>query len=236
MNIFQNFTLDTGMTEMVLANEKRVTISVDTAYRDGVGWGEGYPNNAMNFENTVYSAFERAGYVVEHKDSDFSCPHLKSNDRGNHLDLYLHPQAFTGYASDEDVEKIIGILENECANCVKNPHLHYSEPVYAMTDRQYEFVLMQNAKGIVGCIQQAMDKGIKDFYDIGMEFAEKCRIPRLNDGSGISSSDVDVRTVRSIYEVAKALDVIGTYKDKMQSYGKSDVKENKVSDKNITKE
>ena len=207
MNIFAKLNLESPVE---ISDYSRVTITTETAYQNGRGW-TGY--EAMQYENEVYPALRNAGFTIEKPDDDFGCPHLKIKEFGNKFDLYMHPESFTGYGKAEDIEKVIEVLKT-CTKSIGKVELYYSEPVYDLNDYQYNDFLVSHSKEIVACIQEAMDKGIKNFGDIGFEFARNCRLNRVGDGSGISFSDTDVRTITNIYNVAKELGVFDREKEK----------------------
>ena len=197
-NIFEKLQLE----KPVRYNDYlRVTIALESNYTDGHGWDS--IQAQQEFAEDVYRTFKAAGYQIDHSEQKWgSCPYLRSHDEKNRLELYMHPQAFTGYVDRYELDKIMEIL-SDC-KCIQNPRIHYSEPVYDMSDKNYHDYLLDHSDQIIACIQDAVLKGIHvPNYEIGFEFAECCRIPRVGDGAGRSYDDVDVQTVRDIYRIAE---------------------------------
>ena len=93
------------------ADEEAVIIRINSDYKWGSGWTI---EEKELFENTVYPALLSKGFIIEREHDGIGCPHLKSTDINNKMDLYLHPMEFTGYIRIEDLEKVIIALKDEC--------------------------------------------------------------------------------------------------------------------------
>ena len=196
MSAFSDFKLDPPVD---ISDYEQVTISLRTDYMDGTGWLN--RGNRYMFEEEVYPKLEEAGYKISDPDPG-SCPYICSNEPGNKLNLYLHPQAITGDGKMDDINKIIGVLKG--CDTVYDAHLYYHEPVYDIPDYVYHDFLLDHSDEIVECLQNAVLNGEwMHKSEIGFDFARDCRIPRVGDSSGIGFSDVDVQTVRDIYMIAE---------------------------------
>lgn len=196
MEVFGRFKLKPPVN---VSDYERVTIAIRTDYMDGTGWNKG---QATAFEEDVYPVLELAGFKLVEAEQKAYCPYIRSVERDNKLNLYLHPQAITGDGKMDDIAKIIDTLK-ECPT-VYDVRLHYHEPVYDISDHAYHEFLLEHSDEIIKCIQNAVFRGEwMHKGEIGFDFARECRIPRIGDGSGISFSDVDVQTVRDIYMIAE---------------------------------
>lgn len=206
MNIFKGFKLD-PKTE--LSQYEVVTISLRTDYHDGSGWES--KDAKQLYENEVRDAFENAGYTIEQPEFKASCPILKSKEHNNKMSLYMHPQAYTGHVKKDEIDKIMNILK-ECSN-VYSVRLHYHEPVYDISDSKYHKLILEQSKEIVNYLKKAAERGVY-IGDAGFDFAEECRILRLQDGSGYTSDDIDVRTVNDITVIAEKTGLLSRAKER----------------------
>lgn len=193
---FTNFHLDTE--NIPLAKEQRVTISIEGLYANG----RGYIVNPNTYELDVYPKFRDAGYKIVEPEDKFGCPTLQK--KGTKMSLYMHPEGYTGYASNEDINKVRDIL----ASCplVSEARLHFSQTVYDMNDFDYKRLLIKNSKAIISEIKDYLDKGgFVHSSELGFDFARNARIERIGDSSGVLFSDTDVQVISDIFLTAVEL-------------------------------
>ena len=198
----------------------RVDIKITTAYKYGSGWGSqeaiqnyGSGSNAANaWELEVYEKLSNAGYYIEKADMEGSCETLLEsklkgkNYRADHLDLYMHPMEFTGYATMDQLNEIVDILES--CKTIDNVRVNIAERVYSMSDYLYEQVLNDNAERIVRHICEKYKPKDREYSgQIAIDFAGECRLPRANaQSSCLSSSDIDVKYITQLMNFCKMFD------------------------------
>lgn len=196
-NIFKDFEWRKEEVDKLRVSEhKIVNISIEgSGYGDG-GWRS--TADMERFENEVYQKLRDAGYTINNPTMSGASHTLTANDI--HTSLYLHPTSFTGYAKPSDIEQITAIL-NDCS-CLNKATVVKAADCYDLTDAEYTKLIYAHAKEISECLTSKASR-----YDIGFEFAEKHRIDRVGDkASGVlSSSDVDIKAVEAIYDIAKNL-------------------------------
>ena len=199
-NPFYGFQLNTD--DIPIANERRVRIAIEGDYKWGSGWTS---SQEKRFEEEVYPRLRKAGYSIKEPKNRDSCPDLVSPYANNHLKLYMHPMEFVGYANEDDIKKISGIL-SECKDVIYKVSIDTKQEVYDLSDRQYKDLILSHSREITNIIRDCyLKQGESVLWDIGFEFARECRIPRLGDKSGMSSGDIDIETVQTIAQIAKEL-------------------------------
>ena len=187
------------------AKEVEVVIPLTTAYKWGYGWCNF--EDMYSFQLEVYPKITDAGYILN-KSEDGSSPTITKNDWRSRMSLYLHPMEITGYATIEDVNKIIDILHT-CKSVyeVGEPEI---TNVYNISDSDYEHLLVANSKEILDWIKEKSKKGSTVL--IGFEFADEFRIPRIGDSSLRLCSDVDVHFIHMLQDIATNLGLLKTEK------------------------
>lgn len=179
-----------GLEKCQLAKEKNVHIHMDAGYLWGAGWT--YEQREA-FENELYPKLLEAGYYIEKGRGAGICDMLYRADKnGNrnrfdNFSIYMHPSDFSGYASDEDIGKIIDIL-NSC-KCIRNAKAGYLKECYNISDGEYVRLLARNHDGIRRYVET---RPKEDVWGIASRFASEHRIPRVNDRSGLTSDDIDI--------------------------------------------
>ena len=131
----------------------------------------------------------------------------------------MHPEGYTGYASNEDINKVRDIL----ASCplVSEARLHFSQTVYDMNDFDYKRLLIKNSKAIISEIKDYLDKGgCVHSSEIGFDFARNARIERVGDSSGILFGDTDVQMISDIFLTAVELGEFDGYPIKKDEKGR----------------
>ena len=201
MSDFENFKLNLNGRTLPIAKEHRVRISISSDYEWGSGWNE---LQSKRFENVVYTALTKSGefYIKNDDNSPFYCPHLKSYK--SKMDLYIHPMEFTGYATPEEMNKVIDILSNECSSVIYHISIQEDEKIYDLSDKEYKEILIDNTKEIINEIAKTKEE--RGFIgDIGFDFARECRIPRYGDGTGLGCFDTDIATVNDMAKFAEKM-------------------------------
>ena len=158
---------------------------------------------ANRFKNAVYNALENHGYTITPSDLSGGCPTLSKKGFREKLSLYMHPNEFSGYATEEQIQDICNILKRECADVCMVTSVR-KEEVYDMTEDEYEEVLAENSPAIIEWMRTYKRNHPNSFY-MDMEFAERFR-PKLSCFSacgGRSSSDVDCKFIRNLEIIAE---------------------------------
>ncbi len=232
MGDFKDFKLNIRDGELKIAKEHNVQIRLISDYKWGSGWTS---SQAEKFEDIVYDALRNASkdFYIEPCKDDLGCPHLKSREWRNKLDLYLHPQEFTGYANPEDLRLILKTLEKECKDVIYNIDLNIDRKVYDLTDAAYNELLFNNAKEIADKAAEIKAK-YGHFGDIGFDYARECRIPRVGDGVGLGWSDTDIQAVSNIVKVADKLGYIDKQIELINESKKLEMPKKKTSERKNT--
>ena len=209
----RGFSFDlTGVKE---SPYRRVFLSLDTEYGDG-GWKN--LEEKKKFETVVYPALKDAGYVLLEPEMSGKCPEILFHHMNRKLTLYLHPQEFSGYVPQKDLERIMEILREKCGSVVYGMELLENEPTYDISEAQYEKMIVEKASEIVRCVKEEqnssdrrsrmfMQRANRDMDEIGFQFARECRIPIAGGPRYSSFNNVDVHTVSMICKVAKNLNL-----------------------------
>lgn len=193
--------------DLPYSDYKRVHIHIASAYQMGKGWTE---RDSSLFERELYPKLREAGFRIELPKDDWGCPHLKGMTRSEgRLDLYMHPMEFTGYVTEEQLQKVVKVLNSCDKDIIKGVRVSSIRDCYDLSDTQYEEMIVARAKEILSFC----DKKTRS-DDIALDFARECRLQRVGDSTGISSSDIDVRAVKNIVDVAKQLDYFEKSKTK----------------------
>ena len=145
--------------------------------------------------------------------------------------VYLHPEDFTGYLSEEAVEKLckyingyskqiiyIGSNTEEANHITLYAKIDFMYDSVALSDEDYEKLLYQYADEIIERTNEHYKK-LKDNEkaifikyagsNCGWDFAKTARIPRTGDSFGYCISDVDIQTVNNIITEAIEKGLIG---------------------------
>ena len=169
---------------------KKVMINIDSAYKWGTCWTL---EEKRAFEDEIYPALMSKGFRIHNGDGYGSCETIKEKD-GTYL--YLHPMQFSGYMTIEDIQKVMDVLTNaKTVNSVSTPIL---EDVERISDREYEYILVENAKLINEWIE-------KNPHKDGFDFVKQYRIKRDEDKCGYCSDDVDIKFVNNFIAIKKIL-------------------------------
>ena len=148
---------------------------------------------------------KKAGFSIEKEKDDFSCPILKGKNSFEKTYAYLHPMEFTGYAKEEDIQKILNVLEKCDRDVVEEAYLFKKSIVSELSDFDYKKLLIKNTSKIARWQDEMVASGCHE-RELGMEFAKEYRIPRVGDKSGcLSSGDIDVEFVEQLYQIRKEL-------------------------------
>ena len=173
----------------------RTSIGIEGLY----GWGKGYYSSAHQefFQNVVYNAFYNKGYEIIESNFSGSCAHLTK--KGSNLDIYMHPMEFSGVATPEEIEDIIGILSSFEELKVRE---NRRENLYDISDSTYRFMIFDRAEDIAREYAYSREKGV----DAAFEFAKNAGIERLQHFHlGYSSSDLDITAAAQIIDRYKEL-------------------------------
>jgi len=194
--MFRNFEL---IPDDELAKYKSDYVRTSIAIEGLYGWGTGYYSSSHRefFENAVYDAFYNKGYEIIESNSSGHCAHLAK--KGSNLDIYMHPMEFSGTATPEEIEDIIGILSSfEQLKVNENRR----DVLYDIPDSTYRFMIFDRAEEIVREYAYSREKGV----DAAFDFAKNAGIERLQHFHlGYSSSDLDITAAAQIIDRYKEL-------------------------------
>lgn len=185
-----------------ISEYKRIRINLDSAYKWGSGWTARERNE---FESCIYPKMQDAGFEIKEGEFDGSCERLKKSRSS--LDIYMHPMEFTGYATENELRKIVDIL-NKCTEVCTIRNI-ITEDVYALTDDYYIKVLAEHSEELLEYFRKLKAKRMNSNWDIPFEFARRYRIPRVGDSEGcLSSSDADIKFLTHFGMIAEGLKLI----------------------------
>lgn len=173
-----------------ISKQRKVRINILTDYRWGedTNWDSTKDNS---FRKYMKERFNEFGLNVEESKNHYICDRLQGDD----YNIYMHPKAFTGYATEDVVNTILKVLKScPMVYQIDKPIL---SGVYLISDEEYKNIMRDNIIDILEWIRQ-YKKTHKMTYNIGFDFAKETRIPRVNQGSCYTSSDVDVVFIDSI--------------------------------------
>jgi hypothetical protein len=193
------------LSGLSFADEKKVRIPIVTNYQWGSGWTK---EDSIKFDNDVLQRLKNAGYIIKDGDISGSSPTLTTK-RLSAMDIYLHPMEFTGYAKIEDIEKILDILYDCKANGASIHDIGEVQisDVYKFDDYHYQKILFANSKEILEWMKDNKKENYH-MFDLEFDFAQKFRIPRVGDGSALSSTDVDIETIYVFRNIMENLELL----------------------------
>lgn len=177
-------------------------IKIESKYKWGFGWTS---SDSEKFYSQVLDGLRKAGFSIEEKRDDLSCPIIKGKGSFDKTYAYLHPMEFTGYAKEKDIQKILDVLEHCDRDVVESAYISKKSIVSELSDFDYKKLLIKNTSKIAKWQDEMVASGCYE-RELGMEFAKEYRIPRVGDKSGcLSSGDVDVEFVEQLYQIRKEL-------------------------------
>lgn len=191
---------------------KKVRIGIERVYVSGTG----YLVDKTAFERELYPELAIAGYLVDFSRTYGKCDELrlvsKDSLRNNvHLNpeavfnVYMHPEEFTGYMKDSDVEEITEILKNN--SFVKDVEVTYKKPVLNLTNNEYKKIIRDNFTGICKYIAHLKELKYSNI-DAAFEFARNYGNITLEDPKTVLSSDtVEIRYITDFLKNLKSLNV-----------------------------
>ena len=200
-----------GIDALSISKYKYVHMHIDSAYQLGTGWTA---SQEAAFKNEVYAKLAQEFFIAD-AESDFDCDHLhEKNAYGRRhvmdkMDLYMHPMEFTGFATDEQIQKIQELLKD--CRTMSITKVDIKDGYYELSDMQYEKLLSQNIVGI----KEFLDE-IPNDLDPGEIFAKEHKLNRVGDRIGLSSMDVDWRFVNNAKTMLTLLDEYQKEKDGLE--------------------
>lgn len=135
-----------------------------------------------------------------------------------HRLVYLHPQEFTGYLDEEDINRLCDFvndfIDQNRKVLGKNAiaKIHYMKPTSTLSDHDYRDLLAEYSPEIIARVKEQMTEDVKEgliqgyclaINDIGFDFARTGRLEREFDKQALCGGDVDVETVCNIITIAK---------------------------------
>lgn len=183
-----------------------VRIDLDSAYKWGRGWT---PVEAEAFKEDVYPKLEEAGFKIEIAKNSYSSDYLKTVTPSP-TSIYMHPMEFTGYATAEEVDKMVAALKS-CTTCeIRDVQ---TKETYKLSDYSYRKLLEEHSKEILELVKEAKSKCSEHFKfdatNFAFRFAEKYRVPRVGDNSGVlGNSDVDCEWIINFIGITEALGLV----------------------------
>ena len=223
--------------ECLYSEYKKVRIGIEGVYANGTG----YLVDKTAFERELYPELAIAGYLVNFSRTYGVCDELRlvskdslrNNIRLNPealFNVYMHPEEFTGYMKDSDVEEITEILKKN--SFVKDVEVTYKKPVLNLTNNEYEKVIRDNFTNICKYIAHLKELKYSNI-DAAFEFARNYGNITLEDPKTVLSSDtVEIRYITDFLKNLKSLNV--TMEDILK---RSEENRNlAILDKNLQKE
>ncbi len=206
----EDYKLPTDKVEV--SDYKKVTIKVETSYKNGRGW-ENY-QDAFRFENEIMDILgTEGGYRLVLPKKQGECFMIEGKSSFDKTSLYLHPREFSGYLKHEDLDKICALLRD--FKEIKNFKVTLEEDVYDLSDIEYGRLITDNFKDILKCYDGSHPSSFAE------DFVSNCRIPRAGDDPGYSNRDVDWMVIES---GVKILQNVGYFemKERQDSLDRSD--------------
>lgn len=161
----------------------RFKISMKNKYTETITTHDGSASRSLSgieeYEKQVFKALADAGYYIQEPDSSWSSPTLYRNvDDANKADctfnVYLHPQGYSGIATESDIKTIMDILQK--CNALSDINLVYKSKVYNLTKDEYMQVLEENRDQILTWIREYLRCGFS-INTIGEYFRDLFGIP-----------------------------------------------------------
>lgn len=198
--------------ECLYSEYKKVRIGIEGVY----AYGTGYLVDSNAFKRELYPELAKAGYLIDFSRVNGVCDELrlvsKDSPRNNIrlnsetlFNVYMHPEEFTGYMKDSDVEKITEILKKN--SFVKNVEVTYKKPVLNLTNNEYKKVIRDNFTNICKYIAHLKELKYSNI-DAAFEFARNYGNITLEDPKTVLSSDtVEVRYITEFLDNLKSLEI-----------------------------
>lgn len=171
-----------------------VEIMIETAYQWGPGW-KGNMEQKRVFEDEIRYMLKNAGFKIEEPTVCGASPNLKSNNFKTNL--YLHPMKFSGFATQEEIDKIIAVLKK--CKTIKNITNVVTIPSYDINKTQHARILAMNINFIENFIREKAKK--MRVNDIPAEFARTYAIMTTGKSCVFGSDIFEWRYVETIVDI-----------------------------------
>lgn len=199
-------------SECLYSEYKKVRIGIKGVYE----FGTGFLVDGNAFKRELYPKLAIAGYLVcfSKESGIYDELRLVSKDSSRNdirlnseavFNVYMHPEGFTGYMRDSDIEKITEILKKN--SFVKDVEITYKKPVLNLTNDEYKKVIRDNFTDICKYIGYLKEQKYSD-TDAAFIFAGNYGNITLEDPKTILSSDtVEVRYITEFLDNLKSLGI-----------------------------
>lgn len=195
----RGFSFD--LSKIPVSKYRKVRIELDTEYKWGRGWVSREARD--RFHMITENALLMNDFSVRQPEFAMAAPSIVFDENDDGLSLYFHPMELTGYVPEDQLNKLLKVLREDCKEVIGDVRLVRNEPCYDLSDKDYADLIKSKSKEIVKCIKEERSKHrydiLNDIFEIGTDFAREVRIPRAGkDKPGYYSGDADIRAIMDI--------------------------------------
>ena len=210
----RGFSFD--LSKIPISKYRKVRIELDTEYKWGRGWVSREARN--RFDMITENALLMNDFSVRQPKFAMSCPTIVFDEKEDGLSLYFHPMELTGYVPEDQLNKLLNVLREDCKEVIGDVRLVRNEPCYDLSDKDYADLIKSKSKEIVKCIKEERRKHgydiLNNIFEIGADFAREVRIPRAGkDNPGYYPDDADIKAIMDVCMTAKKLGYFDKNKD-----------------------
>lgn len=185
---FNQFHWDSDAINKLPKFDFRFYMNIHSKYK----WGESWERkDAEEFKSEIFPKLEAEGFTIAAPEIIGACEMLKS--KTPQTNIYVHPMEITGYATETEIETLLKIFIE--ADCIYGVELSKKTSVFDISDDEYKTLIDEHAAAIEKCFCKNDTK-----WNIGFDFAEHCRLPRVGDSAGLCAMDTDIKMVSELFE------------------------------------
>ena len=142
-------------------------------------------NKIKVFYDEIETQLKKEGYWIEpgHEGPIGTSPTLYASEKASleeypDLEVYMHPQEFSGIASVKDINIIYNVLKK--SKYVSDISIRYDYPVYDLSLEEYQEILKKEEPAIKKWLRQYFARGLSE-WNVGRNFHETYGVRLLSD-------------------------------------------------------
>lgn len=173
-----------------------IHFSIDAGYV----WDRGMSQAAADqFYNGMKETFSAAGWTVEYPRSNGGCPTFHKGGNA----LYCHPMELSGPCEPGLIDEVEALIKS--SRVCHHRFTKVYDQIYDITNEQYQAALDSAKDHIEADLMAAFSTKRRNLYHHGswpqlFEVAKRYCIPTLDRHLGISSDDIFVKHVQTVFD------------------------------------
>ena len=195
--------------DLPMTDLREFKITMSNSFSKTERWGSDIitrieKNKSKMFYDDIGTQLEKEGYWVEPGDEREigTCPTLYATEKEAlkeypTLDVYMHPQEFSGVAPIKDIDIIYSILRK--SKYVSNLSIEYIQPVYDLSMEVYQEIIKKEQVAIEKWIKQYLVRGFSE-EKAGRNFHKTYGICLLSEAGdrAFSGMETDIPYIKEL--------------------------------------